>query len=331
MCGLDNPRRLAFGPEGALYVTEAGHGGDGPCAFASDGVRFCYGPTGSVSRLWCGEVDRFATGLPSIAINDSRFLGRLATAASGPQGIALLGRGGAYVTIGLRENPAFRAGFGDAGAGLAQLVHVAASGEWRFIADIGTYEAAVNPVGTPDSNPYAVLAEPGGRFVADSGANALFHVAANGEISTMAVFPSRPERPTDAVPTSIARGPDGAYYVGELTGVPFATFDAGVYRVVPGQVPEIPAYLHGFRMIIDIAFDAEWNLYVLEYATVPAGNPLFGRSGTLVKVALDHSRSIVKTGLQLPTSVAIDADGFVYVTLRGNNRGSVGEVVRIDP
>ena len=29
MSGLDNPRHLAFGPEGALYVAEAGRGGSG--------------------------------------------------------------------------------------------------------------------------------------------------------------------------------------------------------------------------------------------------------------------------------------------------------------
>ena len=33
MSGLDNPRGLAFGPEGGLYVAEAGRGGPGPpCA-----------------------------------------------------------------------------------------------------------------------------------------------------------------------------------------------------------------------------------------------------------------------------------------------------------
>ena len=31
MTGLDNPRGLAFGPEGGLYVAEAGKGGPGVC------------------------------------------------------------------------------------------------------------------------------------------------------------------------------------------------------------------------------------------------------------------------------------------------------------
>src|ERR687898_508357 len=48
MSGLDNPRGLAFGPQGALYVAEAGRGGDGPCFFLRGGTR-CYGATGAVS------------------------------------------------------------------------------------------------------------------------------------------------------------------------------------------------------------------------------------------------------------------------------------------
>src|SRR5215217_3711674 len=43
--GLNNPRGLNFGADGALYVTEAGSGGAGPCAPGPEGVR-CYGTTG---------------------------------------------------------------------------------------------------------------------------------------------------------------------------------------------------------------------------------------------------------------------------------------------
>ena len=55
MSGLDNPRGLAFGPQGALYVAEAGRGGPGPCIVLR-GAPQCYGPTGAVSRLWHGRA-----------------------------------------------------------------------------------------------------------------------------------------------------------------------------------------------------------------------------------------------------------------------------------
>ena len=67
MSGLDNPRGLAFGPERALYVAEAGRGGDGPCFFNSAGEFRCYGFTGAITRLWHGEQVRVVTSLSSHA------------------------------------------------------------------------------------------------------------------------------------------------------------------------------------------------------------------------------------------------------------------------
>lgn len=319
MSGLDNPRGLAFGPEGALYVVEAGRGGDGPCILIR-GEQFCYGPSGAVSRFWHGEQERIATGLPSLAGADG-------TRATGPHDISFHGRGGAYVAIGLGTEPNRRSELGDVGAGFGQLVRLAPSGRWRDVADVAQYEQDVNPDGGPiDSNPYAVLAEPGGRVVADAGGNSLLRVATNGDISTLAVFPSRPHgRGTDSVPTCVAVGPDGAYYVGELTGVPFAVGAARIYRVVPGQQPEI--FLQGFTAIIDIAFAPDGNLYVLQFATGPG----LSGNGALIRVDPDGTRTtIASAGLLAPTSVAIDRDGRLYVSNRGIFP-SAGEVLRIDP
>src|SRR4051812_43954344 len=68
MSGLDNPRGMDFGPQGALYVAEAGRGG-GPGApgLVLRGTTLTYGATGAVSRLWKGEQQRVASGLPSLA------------------------------------------------------------------------------------------------------------------------------------------------------------------------------------------------------------------------------------------------------------------------
>ena len=187
-------------------------------------------------------------------------------------------------------------------AGFAALVHLAASGEWRFVADIGAYEAANNPdgrltdTGLPhlDTNPYGLVEFPGGHLMTDAGANALLRVRASGDTSLVAVFQSRgstPPRPSfapprvqpcrrravadppiaDAVPTSVVLGPDGAYYVSELTGVPFVDTRANIYRVVPADEPQMffmqDACLTGFKMILDMAFDDEGNLYVLQHST----------------------------------------------------------------
>lgn len=231
MKGLDHPRGLAFGPEGALYVVEAGRGGSGPCIVLR-GVSRCYGATGALTRLWRGTQERVATGLPSYVDP--------AGEATGPHDVSFQGRGGAYVTIGFGGDPALRSGFGAVGALFGTLVHVSASGRWKVVADVSAYESAANPDGNViDSNPYGVLAEPGARIVADAGANALLEVRANGDISTLAVFPARPGRSTDAVPTAVVVGPDRAYYVSELTGVPFTAGAARVYRVIPGEAPSV--------------------------------------------------------------------------------------------
>jgi len=317
MSELDNPRGLAFGPEGALYVVEAGRGGSGPCLFLR-GLSRCYGPTGAVSRYWRGTQERVVTGLPSYAGSDNE--------ATGPHDISFQGRGGAFITIGLGGDPrVVRPGFGPGGELFGTLVQAPPSGRWRMVADVSAYEVSANPDGNVvDTNPYGVLAEPSRHLVTDAGGNSLLEVAANGSISTLAVFPARPGRATDAVPTAVVVGPDGAYYVSELTGVPFADGAANVYRVVPGQAPTV--YRSGFKTIIDLAFGRDGSLYVLQHAT---GATFFGGPGQLIRVAPNGDRSVIANGLSRPSSFVIDDDGTIFISNRGTSIGS-GEVLRID-
>lgn len=48
---LYNPRRLAFGPDGALYAAEAGSDGDSPCAIGPNQVPRYYGTSGAITRI----------------------------------------------------------------------------------------------------------------------------------------------------------------------------------------------------------------------------------------------------------------------------------------
>ena len=162
----------------------------------------------------------------------------------------------------------------------------------------------------------------------DAGGNVLLRVAANGDITTLAEFPAREDgRSTDAVPNSVAVGPNGAYYVGELTGVPFAVGAAQVYRVVPGQAPEV-AY-SGFTTIIDLTFGPDGSLYVLQHAT----RPLLAGSGVLIRVDPDGTRTPPwrAKGWRGPQAwPSATETGAIYISNRGISVGT-GEVVRSSP
>jgi hypothetical protein len=324
MSGLDNPRGLAFSPNGALYVAEAGRGGAGPCLVSGAGELRCFGQSGAISRLWMGRQSRVLEGLDSHALPDG-------SSASGPNDISFDGVGGAFITIGLGGNGAWKAALGAQLSG--SVIKMAASGQWKVVADILGHETAENPAGgAVDSNPFGIVAEPGGLLVADAGGNSLLGVARNGRVETLAVFPSQPN-PTpvgppmiEAVPTAAARGADGALYVGQLTGFPFVQGLANIYRVLPGQPPVV--HCGGFKAIMDLAFGPDGSLYVVENAT---GGLFFAPgTGQLSRVAPDCSRETVLTGLDRPTAVAVGADGAVYVTNHGITAGA-GEVLMVRP
>ena len=330
MTGLDNPRGLAVGPEGALYVAEAGRGGPGACVPQPDGPGTrCYGATGAISRLWRGQQERIATGLPSIAAQPA------GDTAAGPQHISFQGRGGLFVTIGCSCNKSTPTGALLDGLGFGYLRHVSASGNSKALVDLAAYEASANPDGAQiDSNPFGLLALPGHRLATDAGGNSLLDVAANGHVSTVATFArvgGGPFGPRDAVPTGVALGPDGAYYVPALTGFPFTAGTAAVYRVVPGQAPTV--YASNLTMLTDLAFAADGSLYVLEHASGIPGVPFpFAGPGSLRKVPAGGgaSSTLVAGGLPRATGLVIGADGALYVSVNGASSGN-GTVLRIEP
>jgi hypothetical protein len=326
--GLDNPRGLIVADDGVVLVTEAGRGGSGPCIIGPGDVQFCLGATGAVTAVKDGRQRRVVTGLPSLRAPSTG-------ETEGPADIALT-RSGALVSVGFGTDPARRRQLGAGGRLLGQIVRLDAHGP-RGFADLAAFEAANNPdqpATGPDSDPYGITPAGGGVLATDAGGNDLLRVDPDGRISTVVVFPVRPTPgpggavvPMQSVPTTVVRGPDGAYYVGELTGFPFPVGGARVWRVVPGHQPTV--FATGFTNIIDIAFDRHGRLLVLEIFKngLLSGDP----TGALVRVAQDGSRTeIASTGLVTPTSVAVGEDNALYVSNKGTLAG-VGEVLRIRP
>lgn len=185
----------------------------------------------------------------------------------------------------------------------------------------------------PQSNPFHLTALSGGAvLIADAAGNALLHATTDGRIEVVATFdpvvdpetgerlvqfPLDPETdcPVEPVPSAVAVGPDGAYYVGELVGVTADNFAgnptpegiASVWRVAPGSrnvtcpSSECVKAVTGLNSVIDVEFGPDGHLYVVEYersgflATVAPdfGIPLAGGTVKRCDVSVDSCEVIV--------------------------------------
>lgn len=131
----------------------------------------------------------------------------------------------------------------------------------------------------------------------------------------------------------MVRGPDGAFYVGQLTGFPFANGTATVWRIKPGEEPTV--YADGFTNIIDLAFTERGNLLVLEIARDGLLGPLVLQNGqwggALIEVSkkdTSQRATLLADPLFAPGGIAVDNDD-VYVSNRSIFAGE-GEILKIE-
>ena len=212
--------------------------------------------------------------------------------ALGPSDITFTGNQKFVLSIGLGGSDTFRAGFGADGALLATLVTgKLKQGGWSLFADVLANEATANPDGTDiDSNPVGIARDGEGYLVADAGGNAIVRASHKGTFTTITTLPPGSalappfvppgtQMPTDAVPTSVVQGPDGAYYLTQLTGFPFEKGDANIWRVAPGQAPTV--YASGLTNLTDLAFADDGSLYAVQ---ISVEGLLTGPIGALVKI-----------------------------------------------
>lgn len=347
--GLDNARGLSFAPDGALYVTEAGSGGTGACVPSPTGGDLCYGTSGAVTKIANGTTERVLTNLPSIALADG-------TSSFGAQDIKFDNGGNPYVLIGYAADPALR----DTALNSPDLGKLVVAdfttNSWQEVADFSSYEVANNPDNADiGSNPTAFILDGDKAIAVDAGANALLSVGTDGSnLQAIATFPQAAltnpvfppsdavpfdptqvpradEAPTEfliqATPTGVAKGADGAYYVSQFTGFPFPEGGARIYRVDPNG--ETSVYADGFTQLTDLEFDAEGNLYALQYANESAWKGNF--DGSVIQIAPDGTQTTLLSGegLVSPSSLAVSPDGEVYITNQSDRPGS-SQVLKLD-
>jgi len=321
--GLDNPRGVAFLPNGTLAVAEAGHGGD--VCLGTGGTPPCLGTSSQVSAvdLATGSHTPIVSGLFSVLEPEGggSVIGAAGLSAQGGRLLLSLGESPAPLAdascTGLGSDCA--AVLATARAEAGQLLKVTPSGSWKALAGVGSFDfdfTAANPGdGTYgeeiDANPYGVLATPSGTYVADAGANTLDWVANNGDISIVYRFPvPNPMEPfpTDGVPTCIAQGA-GGLIVADLAGRIWRV-SGGNATIISDEQADITKNNH----YTGCAADAAGNVYVVSMFKGLFPNP---GTGSIVEVAANGSVSTLPgtTSLVFPNMIAIGPDGQLYVSV----------------
>ena len=197
-----------------------------------------------------------------------------------------------------------------------------------MFADVVANEASANPDGTDiDSNPVGLVRDGEGYVLADAGGNAVVRASHKGTFTTITPLPpviaAGVPFPIDAVPTSVVQGPDGAYYISQLTGFPFVAGAANIWRVVPGRAPSV--YASGLTNVTDLAFGPGGSLYAVE---ISSAGLLNGPIGALKKINPGSSQhETVIGGLFAPYAVAFGR-GSAYVSTCAVCAGG-GQVIRI--
>jgi hypothetical protein len=333
--GLDNPRDLAFSPNGRLYVAEAGSGGPHCVPGGPEGTT-CPGLTSglSVVDIAAGTAHRVVSGLASVSAEGG-------FAATGLDGISFLGNGTLYgIMAGASDEIPEGAFSAELTAALkaqaGRLIQATPSGHWKVVADVGHIDfqwsadhKELVPDQFPEANPYGVLAGPGAQWVVDAASNTIDRVGANGAVSVEAFIPNPPV--SDAVPTCIDRGPDGALYVGQLTGAGNPPGSASIWRFAAGEATPLTKWATGLTAVTGCGFGPDGNFYATEFSTLGLDYAA-PETGRVVRVP-PHSTSPVTVagGLSFPGGFAAGSDGSLYVSNWSIAPASIGlgSVVRI--
>ncbi len=334
---LNGPRGLAFGPDGTLFIAEAGTGGTTPapagCPTLGPPGPSHGGYTGRISRvLPDGQQNVLLNGLPSSIDSQGSVLGVSDVTFLNNQLYALVDGGGCT-----NGNPGSVNGI--------YRVDPATRGR-QLVADLGAFAqshpAAYPVVGfNPEGDPYSFVASGGQLFTAEANSGRIFATTPAGATS-LALDVSLAEG--HVVPTSIVAAPNNNLYVGTLSIFPIRTEQAQVLTLskdsffvdtTPGfNTPPAKAgdyhLVHeraGFTTIVSLKFGPDGLLYALELSDAP-GYPTPG-AGKVVRVDASGNIETVVSGLVVPTGMTFGPDNALYVSNLGAAPAGAGQVLRI--
>ena len=317
--GLTNPRGFDWGPDGSLYLAQAGWGGDNEVRIV-EGFSVTNGLTSSVATVADGCATPVAFGLPSTLWVEAGW-------TWGVMDVAFLD-GVPYVLI--------------SGAGPSWFSPSSSSGVYRLnedgtmtlIGDVSSWLPNNPPEEIPfdygqDGSLFDLEAAGDALLLSEAVGGQLLRVSLDGEITSVADLSVG-----HLVPTGIAVDEEGNAYIGHETAAPYTEGGAPVLKVTPdGEVSE---HWTGLTVTTDVALGPDGALYAVEMATGFSGDSaeMPPNSGRIVRQSGPDSFEEVVTDLPYPVNLGFDADGRLLIDgpAFGPDAGvGLGYIIAVDP
>jgi hypothetical protein len=318
--GLNNPRGLKFGPDGNLYVAEAGTGVGTQKAVGCDSVIMPVGPyagntTGArISKInGVGERSTFVDNLPTSHDAMGDIQGVADVAFLGSTMYAVLG--GAGCSHGVPSIP-------------NAVIKIKTDRSWKILADLSAFIKA-NPVKNPepidfepDGTWYSMINVDGSLYAIEPNHGELDKITESGNISRVIDISASQGH---VVPTVMAYH-DGNFIVGNLDRFPIMN-QSSIFKITPSGHLSVMAT--GFSTILGVAYDELGALYILENTT---GN-LYPTPGTgdVVRIDPSGSKMVVLSGLSFPTGMTFGPDNKLYISNWGFGMPpGGGQILKVD-